>query len=734
MHISNAASNGTVLPGMPLEPMVPVVQGTPGNVHPNAVHFGQSSAKQALVNEPIKTSFDVLVKRLLGIESSAPQHRVASPSATEPALRTMLNPPAIALGNAAPASTPVKSTANDFLDSSKYSSPDELQRWSPLVAGLLPEQREQAAKELNRPIAAARMAADKGPDAQKAMQFINENPALKTAIDTAKRGGKADGKISDGDLKSFAKKMQSAADDADKTLAQFQKDNPDADPQSLQMVRSASLLQANSPLTTAAGPKEVSGNSKVDKYTNVEGLKAMEGNPGLSVVLKQASKTFLQPGFLDLIDKGGDEGKALATSPKDNQFDASNISRWIKTQAPTNEGEFAGMLSDAATLNAVAGVDISALDANIFKRPQDYSGQQKAAVMVKLQQTEQSVIAGQGLRKTGKTEEALAEKIGQLQADPDVRAYMNNAVPSQERALIASDPALGRAVKDQMVNLRSGQALRSEMNTADKAAKADQARPDYSRAINGQAAQLQMQRDLLGPDASLPTAQQIISHRPDIQGSLKNSYEANFSRGQALKHSLAHKDADPARSLQQVDAQRAIYDSVLPGDFTQAQQARYVDSTFTQLRGADKGREWLGQLINGTQAPVTNNSPPDARNRAEKLKDGYDATKAGLSTAKQGIDAARSIAGREASAGLGRMAGAVGGRVVGMVAGHAAGLAAASAIGVAAGPVGWVIEAVIGLGLGIAAIVEAVKKHDMQKKFDRNVDPTLDQFGIPKAH
>lgn len=80
------------------------------------------------------------------------------------------------------------------------------------------------------------------------------------------------------------------------------------------------------------------------------------------------------------------------------------------------------------------------------------------------------------------------------------------------------------------------------------------------------------------------------------------------------------------------------------------------------------------------------------------------------------------------------MAGSIGGRIAGAVAGEAAGLAAASAIGAAAGPVGWVIDAAMSIGFGIAAIVEAVKKHSAQKQFDHNVDPTLEQFGIPKAH
>ncbi|MGE8118939.1 type III effector HrpK domain-containing protein, partial [Erwinia amylovora] len=74
------------------------------------------------------------------------------------------------------------------------------------------------------------------------------------------------------------------------------------------------------------------------------------------------------------------------------------------------------------------------------------------------------------------------------------------------------------------------------------------------------------------------------------------------------------------------------------------------------------------------------------------------------------------------------------GRAVGMVAGEASGMAAASAIGAAAGPLGWVVDGALALGFGISSIVGAVNKHKEQKRFDHNVDPTLDRFGIPRAH
>lgn len=633
------------------------------------VQFGAAAQPQTGVESTEKQLLSLLIQLFKGNAQTPPGASTpanqslpaqGSAPASKPTAVSDVNT-ATATGTAKPADQP-KATDASFLDDSEYSTPKELERWAPMVANLPPDQREQAAKELNRPIAAARMAAEKGPDAAKAMDFINANPALKTAVDTGKHGGKADGKITDGDLKAFAKNMQKAADSADKDVANYQKDHPDADPQSLEMVRSAALMRANEPLTKAADPKHAlatEGETKVDGLTSADGLKAIQNdNPGLAGALKQSAKTWSQPGFLTQIDQGGLEGRSLAAHSPDKLFSASNISDWIKKQAPTNGGEFASVLSDAATLNSVANTDISKLGKDVFDNPSAYSGEQKAAVMVKLQQTQQSVVAGHDLRKTEKTEDALAEKIAQLQADPDVQAFLDKQIPQQSRALVGSTPQLQKAVNEQMQKVNSGQALQTDMASADKAVKKDKPNPDYSNAIGGLSAQLQMQKDLLGDNANVPTVDQILGNRPDLQGRIQDAYVRSRSEGGAAKDQPHKSKADTAKTI-------------------------------------------------------------------------YDDTRSGLSAAKDGYDAVAKSAGR---AGLGEVAAKVGGRVAGMVVGEAAGMAAGAAIGASIPVVGWIADAAMSLGFGISAIIEAVKKHKAQKAFDHNVDPVLDQFGIPKAH
>nr|WP_050572740.1 type III effector HrpK domain-containing protein [Dickeya dadantii] len=65
--------------------------------------------------------------------------------------------------------------------------------------------QEREAKALNRPIAAANMLKAGGAEADVTMIYLRANPALMTALDTGKDGGKADGYISRRDIGAFIK-------------------------------------------------------------------------------------------------------------------------------------------------------------------------------------------------------------------------------------------------------------------------------------------------------------------------------------------------------------------------------------------------------------------------------------------------------------------------------------------------------------------------------------------------
>ncbi|RMQ46699.1 Type III helper protein HrpK1 [Pseudomonas cichorii] len=358
---------------------------------------------------------------------------------------------------------------HEYLDDSKYSSPEELAKWDGLLGDMPASRREQAAKELNRPIAAARMIAANDPDADKAWAFLDENPTLKTAMDTA-QGGKADGKITRKDAKTFAKNMEKQVDRGTDSLNDFRKDNPDADAQSVQLVRSAAVLLAHEPITEAGDPSNaqgVEGQTKVNGRTTIAGLESVSTkNPGLSDVLQDSAATWAQPGMFEMMDQGNMRGKKLAMRAPDGVMVKKDISTWIRHKAPANEEDFSRVISDAATVGAVSNVDISKLNGDVFSNPQGYSGEQKAAVLVELQQIAEQVVAGRSIRNTSTTETALNEKITQLQDDPAVQAFLGKNTDRQAELILNSDPALARAVNETTRKNVAGAPGSTGMSTA----------------------------------------------------------------------------------------------------------------------------------------------------------------------------------------------------------------------------------------------------------------------------
>jgi hypothetical protein len=670
----------------------------------------------------------------------------------------------------------------EFLDECKYSTSEDLKKFEPMVANLPAEAREQAEKELNRPIAAAKLAAEGGEFASQARAYLRANPAMATAADVGKHGGQADGKTTSGDYKAFAESLEKARDAGTKDLSQYCKDNPDADPQSLHMVISAALLRANEPIIKCADPKRApGGDEKVGKFINIVGLQSLGNNTGLSGLVKNSATMFSQPGFSDLLDQGGMEGKELAKKSADGNISSRNIDEWIRKQAPTNGGEFAKMMSSAATLNATANVDVSAFNEDIFSNPGTYSGEQKSAVMVKLQKTLESVQAGHDLRKTDKTETALQDKIAQLRGDKDVQAFLSKAIPANEATLLGSDPALRETVNKRYESLSTGASLAKDMQADRIAATRDKdgkpiknpKAPDYSGSLLSLTAELQLQSDLRGPTVNVPQANEVIAGRQDLSAEVLRSYQVNFANGGKMNEGMRQTGAKPDEVLADVDQQKAAYDAVLPAEIAEVSQNAYTEATLAALKTTKAGVAMIKDFKDAT-AGLSNKDPMSitgqdlkavADKRATTALDAKGAMSGALHAAG-GVYSMASVSsllaqGKDADAGKaiydsvrgggtalrvgydvatkashtgGEVAGKVAGRAVGAIAGRVAGMAAANAVASAVPVVGWIADAAMSIGFGIKAIIDAVHKKQDQKAFDHNVDPTLDQFGIPKTH
>ncbi|MEH2921577.1 type III effector HrpK domain-containing protein [Samsonia erythrinae] len=335
------------------------------------------------------------------------------------------------------------------IDSSEHSSAKVLETWSPLLGDLPENEREKAAKELNRPLAAAKMLQDGGQNAEKALAYLRENPAIYTAMDTAKDGGRADGHISERDIKSFIKNMERRADDANHAVKAYREKNPTADAQSLRLVQSSALLLANEPLINAADPKKFYTSSSVqrnDRDSTLADLNAITSdNPTLSPQLKSAAKLWSHPGLFGILEHADVKGEKLARVPHDGKLMLHDMKSWIREQAPVNEQEMTDTLHNAAALGLAAKTDISKLDDAVFTQPKAYSGAQKSATLVKLQQTLEQVIAGRVYRNTEETESVLNQRIEALQQDGDVIQHFEQAVPREMNRILQSDPALAQA-------------------------------------------------------------------------------------------------------------------------------------------------------------------------------------------------------------------------------------------------------------------------------------------------
>lgn len=505
--------------------------------------------------------------------------------------------------SAAPCSSSATDPTTAAIDNSPYAKAlaPSLQSF---VANLPTDQQRAAELSLARPIAAAEMlAASETPAAiAAATAFINANPALMAAIATS-GGGKNGDAITKEKAKAFVKSMEKQLSHAADMISVYHKNNPFADNQSLQLVSQAAVLLANQPITNAADQAKHGADGKAATTTTREGLQAIVNvNPGLSPTLKGAANTWSQRGMYALLDQGGLSGVKLATTKPDDRYDPNNIKDFVAKQAPTTGGQFASTISSAAALGAVDGIDTSNLNGDVFENPQHYSAAQKAAVLIQLQSIQTQVDAGSSLRKVDKTIAALQDRIGQLQADPAVVAYLNEGVPQNEAAIIASDPALAAAVQARYAqDIVTGVGLQSDIASVE----ANDANPKNRQesdaaAINDFSSEIALGKDLYGDVAV--TLQQAIAGNPTVTRQLQDAYNVAFSQGGELQNAL-RSGADPGAALKNTQSDERVFEQALSPDFIQSQSSSFGSATAAAivpvLLKSGSGSDVLAAMGNG---------------------------------------------------------------------------------------------------------------------------------------
>lgn len=626
------------------------------------------------------------------------------------------------------------------IDNSQFSRADELKRWDSMVGHLPESEREAAEKALNRPYAAAKLALE-GNDEQKAKarEYINANQALFTAIETRAGAGDdrhvmADGSLSDKDLKVFAGTMKERANQASEMVTDYQQKHPDADEQSLSLVRSSALLYANDPLTRSASALKQAGvkDQQDTKYANIDDLKALSdsnNNPDLSPLLTDAARLWSQPGMFNTLEDMGLNGKDVARHGGDGLLDLTDYSAFIDKVAPTNSAEFNDFISYVSMANAADKVDTSKLNQDVFKHPNQYSGAEKAAVLVTLQRTLQYVIAGESIRDTEQTEQELNEKIEQLQNDKDAQRYLEQQSKISKKEIINSSADLSRSVNHYLnTQVLTGdglrQALRNEQGQAVDVTQATAALENFHDDV-------QLYQDLTGKQLGVAD---IVAFYPDLAESLRGT-STSISDGTLLTQLATQKETSSEQALSSYWNSLAFMDDALSKTAQGGigiphtaviQQALQNAGVNPQMQGAINDTT-LKALLSGKAdmipIGIQGAENPNGNAALDRLKD-MAIKKGAKFVAKQGAKFAV------------RMAASLAGRAAAAVAGEAAGAALAGSISSAAGPVGWAVGAAVSIGFGISELVSffknKAKKRRERRDFDHTVSPTLNQFGISK--
>jgi hypothetical protein len=408
---------------------------------------------------------------------------------------------------------------------------------------------------------------DKG-NAQSGADVFN------SSVDGFTKSGEARHGTEAGRLQDFGKYGFSNLPELKKTedIASYKdylKTNPDADEASRTIAKYAAILDENF--------EAIKGKTGADKYLTAEHLKTYkEQNTQLSDEVKEALDFWSQPGAFQLIDNA----KNPLAKDVDGDVSQGDIQAFLKsTSVPKDATSVTSMLSTIADNNLLAKIDTKNLNQDVFEHPENYTAEEKAAVLQDLQTAQQLIIqgSGAGMWKDDKSQVTIAnivrshpdaqkllddvnEHIAILQDDPEVAKYMNENGSSELKTLVDSNPGLKDALeKTYEEQIKSGSALDSLWETKSKDGKTDQ------QAILA---------EFFGTAQSLQNALGITD-AGEIQAAVKNSphnqelqdfYEKSLVSGDRLNELLKDNSVEEATSAFSMEV--ALYNAALDPEFT----------------------------------------------------------------------------------------------------------------------------------------------------------------------
>lgn len=314
-----------------------------------------------------------------------------------------------------------------------------------------------------------------------------------------------------------------------------------------------------------------------------------DANPQLSADEKAALDFWSEPGAFKMLDTAAN----TLSKSADGKANRADVQAWLKTSAPADAAGLSNLLSTVVSGNLTSKVDTSKLDKDVFEHPENYTAEQKAAVLMDLQQAQKLVVdganAGMWADDYGKVAIANAsgalwepEKVLQdindhitlLQNDKATAEFLQNSSADAMKALFEGSPGLKEAVtKTYEDDIKSGKALDAAWDAATKDGKTDQ-----TMALTNFYSTAQSLQGALGINdaAQIQAAVGNSSHGE----ALKTYYKDSLASGERIRELLKDNSPETAASLFSMEV--ALYNATLDPTFT-AQFDKQLNDNFSTI-------------------------------------------------------------------------------------------------------------------------------------------------------
>ncbi|MEQ4315645.1 type III effector HrpK domain-containing protein [Pseudomonas syringae] len=347
----------------------------------------------------------------------------------------------------------------------------------------------------------------------------------------------------------------------------FLKASPDADDASKQIARYAAILDENH---DAIKGKTGSADMTAEALTAYK-----DEHPQLDKEVREALDFWSQPGAFALLDNA----KSPLEQGSDGKASRGDIQAFIKNAAPKDVGAVGTLLEAVSEGNLLHKVNTDALNKDVFEHPQNYTAEQKAAVLQELKAAQSLIIqgSGAGMWKDDKSQVQIAnnvsshpdpqkllddvnEHIATLEKDTEVVKFYNDNAASELSKVLEGSDGLKNALQSTYDNeIMTGKGLDKLWDANTKDGKTDQ-----QTALAQFYSSAQSVQESLGisDPGKIQEAVQKSTHNKDFE----SFYEKSLVSGERLKELLKTESFEVATS--QFSMEVAMYNAALNPEFT----------------------------------------------------------------------------------------------------------------------------------------------------------------------